>query len=87
MGYASTAGADGVNSGTEADQSAFVERIMDDAETMDMPFVVWFAIWDPTYARDTAFGAFQNIGLLRDDDSEKPAWQFWATNARRPYRP
>jgi hypothetical protein len=87
MGYASTAGADGVNSGTEADQSAFVERIMDEAEAMDMPFVVWFAIWDPTYARDTAFGAFQNIGLLRDDDSEKPAWQFWATNARRPYRP
>jgi hypothetical protein len=87
MGYASTAGSDGVNSGTEQDQSAFVERIMDEAEAMDMPFVVWFAIWDPTYALDTAFGAFQSIGLLRDDDSEKPAWTYWATNARRPYEP
>jgi hypothetical protein len=85
MGYSTTAGAQGVNSGTEEDQSAFVDRILDEAQALDMPFVVWFAIWDPTYARDTAFGAFQSIGLLRDDDSEKPAWQHWETNARRPY--
>ncbi|MEX0750067.1 MAG: hypothetical protein WD359_04585 [Dehalococcoidia bacterium] len=87
MGYATTAGAQGVNSGTESDQSAFVERIIDEAEDLAMPFVVWFAIWDPTYARDTAFGAFESIGLLRDDDTEKPAWQHWANTARRPYEP
>lgn len=87
MGYATTAGAGGLNSGTEEDQAAFVERIMDEADALDMPFVVWFAIWDPTYARDTAFGAFESIGLLRDDNSQKPAWEHWATNARRPYRP
>jgi hypothetical protein len=87
MGYATTPGAQGVNSGTEEDQSAFVERILDEAEALEMPFVVWFAIWDPTYARDTAFGAFQSIGLLRDDDTEKPAWAHWAMNARRPYEP
>jgi hypothetical protein len=85
MGYSTTIGAQGVNNGTEEDQSAFVDRILDEAQALDMPFVVWFAIWDPTYARDTAFGAFQSIGLLRDDDSEKPAWQHWETNARRPY--
>jgi hypothetical protein len=87
MGYATTVGSQGVNSGTEEDQSTFVERIMDEAEELEMPFVVWFAIWDPTYARDTAFGAFESIGLLRDDDTEKPAWEHWATNARRPYEP
>jgi hypothetical protein len=50
-----------------------------------MPFVVWFAIWDPTFARDTAFGAFQSIGLRRDDDAAKAAWAVWAENALRPY--
>jgi hypothetical protein len=87
MGYATTPAAQGVNSGTEEDQAAFLVRIMDEAQALAMPFVVWFAIWDPTYARDTEFGAFQSIGLLRDDDTEKPAWQHWATNARRPYEP
>jgi hypothetical protein len=50
-----------------------------------MPFVVWFAIWDPTFAQDTAYHAFRSIGLLRGDNSEKPAWGTWAENARRPY--
>jgi hypothetical protein len=87
MGYSSTPGSQGLNSGTEQDQAACLERIMEEAEELEMPFVVWFAIWDPTYARDTAFGAFQSIGLRRDDNSEKPAWETWATNARRPYEP
>jgi hypothetical protein len=87
MGYASTPGTQGVNSGTEIDQAAFLGRIINEAQNLRMPFVVWFAIWDPAYARDTEFGAFQSIGLLRDDDSEKPAWQAWATNARRQYAP
>lgn len=85
MGYSSTTGSQGLNSGTEEDQEAFLRRIFLEAERLDMPFVTWFAIWDPTYARDTAYGPFESIGLLRDDDSEKPAWQTWATNARRPY--
>ena len=87
MGYASRPGDLGVNNGTEAEQSAFVQRILDEAESLDMPFVVWFAIWDPAYARDTEYGAFESIGLLRADDTEKPAWQHWAEAARRPYRP
>ena len=50
-----------------------------------MPFVVWFAGWDPSYAKDTAFSVFQHIGLLREDGSEKPAWAPWASAALRPY--
>ena len=86
MGYSSEAGASGVNSGTEADQDAFLKRVLADADDLDMPFVIWFAGWDPTFAKDSAYSVFQHIGLLRADNSQKPAWQVWAQAARRPYR-
>jgi hypothetical protein len=84
-GYSSAAGAQGINNGTEAEQAAFVQRVLAEAQNLDMPFIIWFAGWDPTYAKDTPFGVFQHIGLLRDDNSEKPAWQAWNDAARRPY--
>ncbi len=87
MGYSSAAGAQGINNGTEQEQAAFVKRALQEAQTLRMPFVVWFAGWDPAYAHDTPFGVFQHIGLRREDDSEKPAWQQWADAARRPYTP
>jgi hypothetical protein len=85
MGYASAPGQQGVNSGSEEEQIAFLRRALADAGEMSMPFVVWYAIWDPTFARDTAYGAFQSIGLRREDDTTKPAWDVWAEAARRPY--
>lgn len=85
MGYSSAAGERGINNGSEVEQSAFVARALTEAQDLKMPFIIWFAGWDPAYAKDTAFGVFQHIGLLRTDGSEKPAWALWATAARRPY--
>ncbi len=87
MGFSSAPGLQGLNSGTEPAQADFVERVLADAGRLSMPAVVWFAIWDPAYARDTAFSAFQSIGLRRADDTGKPAWNSWAAAARRPYVP
>ncbi|MEX2245662.1 MAG: hypothetical protein WEC75_03155 [Dehalococcoidia bacterium] len=87
MGFSSAAAPQGLNSGTEEDQTRFLAFALREAEAMSMPFVVWFAGWDPTYAQHTAFAAFQHIGLLRDDDTEKPAWAEWVEAARRPYEP
>ncbi len=87
MGYSSAAGAQGLNNGTEPEQAAFLQRILAEAQDLKMPFIIWFAAWDPSYAKDTPFGVFQHIGLLRDDNSEKPAWQLWTDTARRPYEP
>lgn len=86
-GFASAAGPQGVNSGTEADQAAYVQRVLSEAQALRMPFVIWFAGWDPAYAQDTPNGVFRYIGLLRADNSEKPAWQPWKDAASRPYEP
>jgi hypothetical protein len=85
MGYASAAGVEGLNSGTEEDQRAFLQRVLADAERMDMPFVIWFAGWDPVFARQSPYNVFQHIGLLREDNSEKPAWEAWTDVASRPF--
>jgi hypothetical protein len=86
-GYSSAAGAQGINNGTEADQASFAARLIAEAQNLKMPFVIWFAGWDPAYAQDTPFSVFQHIGLRRGDDSEKPAWNVWSDAARRPYAP
>ncbi len=85
MGYSSAAGANGINNGNEDEQAAFLRRALTEASSLHMPFVIWFAGWDPSYAADTQSGVFQHIGLLHEDGSEKPAWAIWRTAARRPY--
>jgi len=85
MGYSSAAGAQGINDGSEPEQDAFVRRALVEAQSLRMPFIVWFAAWDPAFARDTSLGVFQHIGLRRADDTAKPAWSTWVAAARRPY--
>lgn len=84
MGFSSEPPPDGQGSGSEAEQAAFVERIVDEAALQRMPVAVWFAGWDPAYAEGTAFGVFSSIGLLHADGTEKPAWGTWLTASRRP---
>ena len=86
MGYASARSGAGTG-GSDDDQSSFLRRVLSDAETINMPFVVWFAAWDPSFAKDGGQSAFQDIGLLRQDGSEKPAWEVWADAASRKYQP
>ena len=86
MGFSSESG-QAVNNGSEPEQSAFVTRMLDEAAALDMPAIIWFAGWDPSYAEGTAFSAFQHIGLLHADGSEKPAWSPWRTATLRPYQP
>lgn len=87
MGYASAPGPQGINSGTEQDQKAFLERALADAQRLGMPFVVWYAAWDPSFASGVSPGVFQHIGLRNSDNSVKLAWQTWSDAAARRYEP
>ena len=87
MGYASAAGSQGINDGTAADQNAYVQRMLQEAATLKMPFIVWFAGWDPSFAADSPYSVFAHIGLMSSDNTAKPAWKTWADAAARPYVP
>jgi len=84
MGYSSGPCRQGINDGTEREQKNFLRNILLRAEAMEMPFLVWFAGWDPAFATDPPLDLFQHIGLIRPDGSKKPSWFLWAQAARRP---
>ncbi len=86
MGYSSGEGRQGVNAGTEAEQEAFLWRVLRDADSMRMAFVVWFAGCDPAYATEPPFDLLRHVGLHRTDGSEKPAWQAWSYYAAMPFQ-
>jgi hypothetical protein len=83
-GYSSGPGRDGLNEGTETNQAAFVRRLLLEADTLEMPFVVWLAGCDPAVPADPPFDLYAHTGLRRSDGSPKPAWQAWAQQAARP---
>lgn len=84
-GFASGPGIDGVNEGTEEDQRLFLQRLLAEADTLPLSFLVWFEGQDPVYATEAPFAYFQYMGLLRQDGMEKPAWSTWLLAAQRPY--
>ena len=83
-GYSSGPGRNGVNEGTETEQAAFVGRLLLEADSLDMPFVVWLTGCDPAVPADPPFDLYAHTGLRRSDGSPKPAWQVWAQQAARP---
>lgn len=86
MGYSSGEGRHGINRGTEAEQEAFLWRILREANSLEMAFAVWFAGSDPAYATEPPFDLLRHIGLRRADGSEKPAWEAWTYYAERPFK-
>ena len=84
MGYSSGEGRDGINEGTEQEQEAFLRRVFQDAERLNMAFAVWFASADPAFVQEAPLDLLQHIGLRRADGSPKLAWDVWADEAERP---
>lgn len=83
-GYASAPVEGRVNVGTESDQQAYLERLLNEANDLGFGMVVWFAALDPAYASSGATSVFKDIGLRKSDGSNKLAWATWEEWARRP---
>lgn len=73
--------------GTEDDQFAFLERLLNDSEDAGFSTVIWRAALNPTYAQEGSLAAFRDVGLRFGDGSNKLAWGLWEEWARRPYEP
>jgi hypothetical protein len=83
-GYSSQAAREGLNTGTEADQAAFVGRLLSEAEALEMPFVIWLTGHDPCLPAEAPFDLYSHVGLCRSDGTRKPAWSTWVEQVMRP---
>ena len=83
-GYASAPVESRVTVGTEADQQAYLDRLLGEANTLGFSLVVWFAALDPSFASSGATSVFKDIGLRKSDGSNKLAWSTWEAWAARP---
>ncbi len=73
--------------GSPQQQTNYLRRVLDNAQQLAMPFVIWFVSQDPPLATDQSLARLQSMGLRSSDGGRKPAWDLWATAARRPYAP
>ena len=72
------------NTGSPEAQEEYVGRVLGEADDLGMPFIIWFAAWDPSFAEGTAFSSFRHIGLIETDGTEKPSWGTWSEEHARP---
>lgn len=85
-GYASAPVEGRVNVGTESDQQAYLDRLLQEANDLGFGMVVWFAALDPAFATSGTTAVFKDIGLRKSDGSNKLAWTTWEEWARRPLK-
>jgi hypothetical protein len=83
MGFTSRATGEITTNEAEQSQAAFLRRTLDNAQQLDMPFVVWFVGQDPSFTGESALD-LGNSGLKRQDGSIKLAWSVWDQTATRP---
>ena len=86
-GFASTAGREGLNSSTPAEQRRFLQRLFRDADELGASLVIWFAARDPAFATEPPFDLLGSSGLRSAKDEPKEAWPAWEQAVNRPYDP
>jgi hypothetical protein len=69
----------------QREQARFLEDLLEDAEALDMPLVVWFLSQDPAFGGDAAVEQLVDLGLRQADGQPKEAWRIWRLAAARTY--
>ena len=83
-GYPSAPVEGRVTVGTETDQQSYVQRLLEETNSLGVSMVIWFAALDPAFASSGTTAVFKDIGLRKSDGSNKLGWATWEEWARRP---
>ena len=83
MGYSSRANQETSAAEAEQAQAAFLQRTLDNAQQLNMPFLIWFVSQDPSFTGESALD-LGSSGLIQLDGSPKPAWDVWQAASLRP---
>ncbi len=86
-GYSSGDGRRGINGSTPAEQRRFLQRLLEDADRLASPLVIWLLSRDPSYATGPPEDLIASLGLLDVSGAPKEAWPAWLEAAARPYQP
>lgn len=86
-GFAAAPGRDNLNSSTPPEQRRYLQRLIEDADALASPFVIWYAGRDPAFAQSPPFDLLASLGLRDAHDQAKEAWEAWEIASNRPFDP
>ncbi len=86
-GFAAAPGRDNLNSSTPPEQRRYLQRLIEDADALASPFLIWYAGRDPAFVQSPPFDLLGSLGLRDQNDQAKEAWEAWETASNRPYDP
>lgn len=86
-GFASAPGRENLNSSTPPEQRRYLQRLIEDADALASPFLIWYAGRDPRFAQSPPFDLLGSLGLRDAHNQAKEAWEAWETASNRPFDP
>jgi len=75
-----------------ASQNAYLQRLLNEAESLDARFIVWFfltdydALWDGALQQDAVARIWRDTGLYDENLNPRPALDTWMTELALPLR-
>jgi len=85
VGYASGAGREGINSTTPAEQRRYLQRLLEDADNLNISLLIWLIARDLSYLTTAPENLASELGLHQADGTPKEAWDAWLKAYKRPY--
>ncbi len=86
-GFASAPGRDNLNSSTPPEQRRYLQRLIEDADALASPFLIWYVGRDPGFVQSPPFDLLGSLGLRDAHDQAKEAWGAWEAASNRLYDP
>ena len=86
-GFASAPGRENLNSSTPPEQRRYLQRLIEDADALASPLLVWYAGRDPGFVQSPPFDLLRSLGLRDAHDQAKEAWAAWEAASNRPFDP